>query len=163
MFSICCKLSSRTENSCTLSWTTLIIILKITPPELETLARPKTIIYRARPVNFRNATSINRDETCKGQWEKRVMKHNCKSTDNYHSKCINVYCILAEVCLCLICGKLPSTQACVTLKSSSLACTHHRKTPTTSRGCCWIKGGDSFSLIFPFVFLSFSLSDFPGI
>ena len=161
MFYVCCKLGSRTKNSCILSRTTLIIILIIRPPELETLAQAKTLIHQACEVKREDAVTLNSDKTWKDQWEKTVIKRNCKSTNNCCLKCINVYGMLAKVCL--ICGKLPSTQACATLKSSSLACTHHRKTPTTSRGCCWIKGGDSFSLIFPFVFLSFSLSDFPGI
>jgi len=138
MFYVCCKLGSRTKNSCILSRTTLIIILIIRPPELETLAQAKTLIHQACEVKREDAVTLNRDETCKDQWGKRVIKSNCESTDNCCSKCVNVYHRLAKVCL--ISGKLPSTQACATLKSSSLACAHHCRTPTTSRDRRWIQG-----------------------
>jgi len=100
--------------------------------------------------------TLNSDKTWKDQWEKTVIKRNCKSTNNCCLKCINVYGMLAKVCL--ICGKLPSTQACATLKSSSLVHTHHRQTPITSRSHHWIQGWWFFLFFLSFSSLSLSLT-----
>jgi len=76
----------------------LIIILKITRPELETPGQAETLIYRMRAVKREDAVTLSGDETCKGQRGKRVIKGNCKSTDNHCSKCVNVYSMLAKAC-----------------------------------------------------------------
>jgi len=49
-------------------------------------------------VKTDNTVTLSGDKTCKDQWGKRVIKHNCKSTDNSGLKCINIYRMLAKVC-----------------------------------------------------------------
>jgi len=74
------------------------MILKITPPVLDMLARAETLLHKTCTVKREDALTLGGDETCKDQWGKRVIKHNCESTDNCCSKCINLYCMLAKGC-----------------------------------------------------------------
>jgi len=90
------------------------MILKVAAPQLETLAQTKTLIHQTCAEKSGDALTGNGDEASREQWGKRVIKQKCKSTDNCSSKCINVSRMLAKGCL--ICGKLPSSQAGATLK-----------------------------------------------